>query len=941
MKISIRWAIIIGCIVLIWGTLLIITPFSYFSTKKVMLLHTKDIMENISDLTVKETQNFFSLARGAAHLTQCLISSEIVDIEKEQIEKLEKYFSDQLEIYSQFAGIYFANPEGEFYYVSRNAEHTPGGYRTKFIEITPQGRQVKLIWRDKDMKIIQEKLDPKDSYDPRKRPWYKKAIKGRQVVWTNPYMFFTSQKPGITAAEPIYDANDKFLGIVGVDIELDVLSNFIGSLRVGKTGIAFMIDKDSNVIAYPDSAQLKYSDGKENTKIRLPKLWELSNPVCKLAYDSIEQTNNSDDPQIIKNSIFAAFKAGGEKYYTMFTPVQESKISWMIGVYIPEKDYFGKIITNQRINLLLTLILSCIATVAGLILARKIIRPIFELDKEAQDITKQNYTPQPKIKTVFTEIQRTADTFHEMKTAVITYKKELKKKEQIHRTITDTANEAILMINEDKKVSYWNSAAETIFGYKNAEIIGKNLYDIVPFQKNNKNTDLSLNTIFNNASKEQFQKNIALDILNKDGHKFYVEVSIVHIKIDQQYHAIAVIHDISQRKKLENDKIAALKQLQQAQKMEALGLLAGGVAHDLNNVLSGIVSYPELLLMDLPKDSPLRGAILTIQDSGKRAASIVEDLLTLARRGVPNIEIINFNDIINGYLKSPEYKALIRCHQNISIHTSLATDLLNITGVFMHLNKTVMNLVSNAAEAIQNDGSIMVSTRNIYIDGPVKGYEEICAGDFILLTVQDTGTGISSDDLKRIFEPFYTNKIMGRSGTGLGMSVVWGTVQDHKGYIDIESSPDKGTKFQLYFPATRKHIAAKKELVSVEDYTGKGESVLVIDDVKEQREIAIDLLSRLKYAVTTVSSGEQAIEYMKNNRSDLLILDMIMGPGIDGLDTYKQILKLYPKQKAIIASGFSDNDRVKEAQRLGAGEYIKKPYTFERIGLAVKKELTK
>ncbi len=941
MKVSIRWGIIIGCIVLIWGTLLISMPFSYFSNKKVMVLHTIDIMENISELTLKETQNFFSTARGATHLTKRLISSRVVYTDKNHIEKLEKYFVDQLEIYSQFSGIYFANPRGEFYFVSRDNQYSPEGYKTKFIEITPQGRRVKRIWRGKDMNILHEDLDPDETYDPRKRPWYLKASKEKQVIWTNPYVFFTSKKPGITTAGPMYDPDGNLLGIVGVDIELDVLSHFIGSLRVGKTGIAFMIDQNNNVIAYPDPEQLKFTDKKKN-EIRLPKLWELSNPVCKLAYDAIEQAKDFDISHITNNdSIFAGFASDRKKYYTMFTPVKESKISWMIGVYIPEDDYFGNLIYNQKINLMLVFALSCIATIIGLYISGKIIKPISELDKEALLIKQNNYTPRGKIETAFTQIQRTADSFHEMKNAVIDYKKELKKEEKLHRAITDTANEAILMINEQDTISYWNAAAEKIFGYNNTDAMGKNIYDLSPFQKKNGETQLTLNKIFKEAAKNPFPKNTALYIQHINARKYFVEVSIVNINIDSRHHTIAVIHDISKRKKLENDKIAALKKLQQAQKMEALGLLAGGVAHDLNNVLSGLVSYPELLLIDLPKDSPLRPAILTIKDSGKKAASIVDDLLTLARRGVVNTEIVNLNDIIADYLKSPEHKRMIRYHQNISIQTRLSQDLLNITGTSLHLSKTIMNLVSNAAEAIKNDGIIILSTSNQYMNTPIKGYDKIQKGDYVLLTIEDTGTGINSEELKRIFEPFYTSKIMGRSGTGLGMSVVWGTVQDQNGYILVDSSPGKGTKFQLYFPGARGEVPEKHEVISINDYAGNGETILVIDDVKEQRTIAQTILERLNYRVKTVSSGEKAIAYMTNNQADLLLLDMIMDPGIDGLETYIQILKQHPKQKAIIASGFSDNDSVKQAQRLGAGQYLKKPYTLEQIGSAFKKELDK
>jgi two-component system, cell cycle sensor histidine kinase and response regulator CckA len=389
----------------------------------------------------------------------------------------------------------------------------------------------------------------------------------------------------------------------------------------------------------------------------------------------------------------------------------------------------------------------------------------------------------------------------------------------------------------------------------------------------------------------------------------------------------------------EKDRLRLETQLQQSKKMEAIGLLAGGVAHDLNNVLSGIVSYPDLLLMDLEEDSPLRKPILTIQSSGQKAAEIVQDLLTLARRGVENKSILNLNKIILEYLKSPENEKLKTYHSNVSVETNLDKNLLNIEGSSTQLIKTVMNLVSNAAEAQPSGGKITISTRNQYVDTPIIKHEEIKEGDYVVLEIKDIGLGIASEDLTRIFEPFYTKKAMGISGTGLGMAVVWGTIHDHNGYIDVKSTEGVGTTFSLYFPATRKKTVRKKGFTPVEEYMGKKETVLVIDDVKEQREIAANILGKLNYTVEKVSSGEDAVEYMKNNSPDLLILDMIMKPGIDGLETYRRIIKLHPSQKAIISSGYSETDRVKEAQRLGAGEYIKKPYTMEKIGIAVKKEL--
>ena len=425
---------------------------------------------------------------------------------------------------------------------------------------------------------------------------------------------------------------------------------------------------------------------------------------------------------------------------------------------------------------------------------------------------------------------------------------------------------------------------------------------------------------------------LRMDFRAKDGSILNAMMFAKLIQIAGKKLIFTIFVDISEQQRLE-------AQLLRAQKMEALGTLAGGVAHDLNNILSGIVSYPELILMDLPEDSPLRKRILTIKKSGERAAAIVQDLLTLARRGVAVTEVANLNQIIDTYLKSPEFEKLREFHPGVSIETDLETNLLNVIGSPVHLSKTVMNLVSNAAEAMQDGGTVYVSTRSAYIDKPVKGYDDVKEGDYVTLTVSDSGVGILPEDIRKVFEPFYTKKAMGRSGTGLGMAVVWGTLKDHGGYIDVQSTQGKGTTFTLYFPVTRRKMTGEEEPLPVGKYMGKGETILLVDDVEEQREIGSAILKTLGYSVTSVPSGEEAIDYLKDHSADLIVLDMIMDPGMDGLETYRRILQFHPGQKAIIASGFSETKRVKEAQRLGAGPYIKKPYTLEKIGISAKKEL--
>jgi CheY-like chemotaxis protein len=375
--------------------------------------------------------------------------------------------------------------------------------------------------------------------------------------------------------------------------------------------------------------------------------------------------------------------------------------------------------------------------------------------------------------------------------------------------------------------------------------------------------------------------------------------------------------------------------------MEALGQLAGGVAHDLNNVLGILSGYSELLLLEIPEGSRSRGHAEKILQSTEKGAAIIQDLLTLARRGVTASDVIDLNRLVSDFLKTPVFEKMRDFHPRVTFRAECDKNLLNIKGSPVHLEKTLINLVSNAAEAITGIGEVTIRTQSRYLDKPLRGYDEIKEGDYAVLTVSDTGMGIPAENREKIFEPFYTKKTMGRSGTGLGLAIAWGTVKDHNGYIDVQSEVGEGTTFTLYFPVTREELIEPQQKAPIEQYMSKGESVLVVDDIAEQRDIAASLLTRLGYQVHLASGGEEAVEYLKGNRADILVLDMIMAPGMDGLETYQRVLEIHPKQKAIIVSGFSETERVKKAQALGAGAYVKKPYIMEKIGIAIREELNR
>jgi CheY-like chemotaxis protein len=301
------------------------------------------------------------------------------------------------------------------------------------------------------------------------------------------------------------------------------------------------------------------------------------------------------------------------------------------------------------------------------------------------------------------------------------------------------------------------------------------------------------------------------------------------------------------------------------------------------------------------------------------------------------------NSVVADYVNSPESKQLQEVFPGVRLDLELGPEAGNILGSPVHLTKVIMNLVSNAFEAMpphKTDGRVAIKTGLVDVAAPIEGFDEtIGPGRYLLVSVEDNGPGIPAEDLGKIFEPFYSKKIKGRSGTGLGLAIVWNTVKDHGGWLNVRTSPD-GTVFSLYFIAAEEKAATPAKNKNLENYKGAGQRILVVDDVDIQRKLASKMLSKLGYEPVAVPSGEAAVEFLKKEDVDLVILDMIMHPGMNGRETYAAIMEFKPGQKAIIASGMAETEEVSRAQALGAGQFVNKPYTMEDIAVAVHKALS-
>ena len=503
-----------------------------------------------------------------------------------------------------------------------------------------------------------------------------------------------------------------------------------------------------------------------------------------------------------------------------------------------------------------------------------------------------------------------------------------------YRVITEYAGESII-IAQDEKIVFGNPAFCELLGEPVSESSAALFAEMI------KPSDIKIFEKLYHSALDGNTLNDRHTILIKrfDGDKRYLDIVISSITYRGRPAVLGIMRDITEQKREEEVLREIEEKLSRSKKMESLGLLAGGVAHDLNNVLSGIINYPELMLMELPKDSKLRKPLEGIKNGGLRAAAIVQDLLTVARGVAVQKEAINLNNLVLDYLDSPEFKKLQQFHPTVTISSNLDDRLSGMNASSIHISKVLMNLVSNASEAIAGIGKVTVTTRNCAVESPLMGYETVNPGDYVLLSVADNGPGISQEAIEKLFEPFYTKKVMGRSGTGLGLTVVWNIVKDHKGYIDVLSNKE-GSTFRLYFPASEGDIKPRGLSMPLSEFNGNGETVVVVDDVGSQREISSRILSRLGYNPVLFSSGEDAVKYMQKNRAELMLIDMIMDPGINGRETYERILAIHPEQKAIIVSGFAETEDVKDAMSLGVKKFVKKPFSINEIAVAIKEVLS-
>lgn len=511
------------------------------------------------------------------------------------------------------------------------------------------------------------------------------------------------------------------------------------------------------------------------------------------------------------------------------------------------------------------------------------------------------------------EVEEIVGTIHDISDRKIA-------QEQIREqaALLDIATDAIFVRDLENRILFWNKGAENLYGWKVDEALGKKFDQLLP------------NRIINITSKTQQEADkIVLEKgfwegelcqVTKDGKEVIVSSrwTLVRDRTGKPKSILAVNTDITEKKQLE-------AQFLRAQRLESIGTLASGIAHDLNNILTPILGAVKLLEFELPAEKR-RQLLDMIENNTLRGADLIKQVLSFAKGLEGQHTLVQIKHLIE------EIKVIIRetFPKSIEFNTDIPSEIWPIYGEPTQLHQIFMNLCVNARDAMPDGGILTISARNIYIDSNYVSVNlDAKIGNYVVLSVSDTGKGIEPEILEKIFEPFFTTKEVGK-GTGLGLSTVRGIVKNHGGFIRVYSQVGKGSEFKIYLPAAE--TAEIKTESEVELSCGNGELILVVDDEATVREIAQVILQKYNYQVLTASDGMEALTVYAQHQDKIraVLLDLMM-PCLDGKNTICGLRKINPNVKIIAVSGLSAKGVAAEAMSLGAINFLPKPYTTREL----------
>jgi two-component system cell cycle sensor histidine kinase/response regulator CckA len=514
----------------------------------------------------------------------------------------------------------------------------------------------------------------------------------------------------------------------------------------------------------------------------------------------------------------------------------------------------------------------------------------------------------------------------------------LRQNEIKFREVVQNANSIIMRMDVKGKVTFFNDFAKRFFGYTEEEILGRNVTGTIVPETETTGRDLAEMILNIGRDPERF-KNSVNENMRRNGERVWIAWTNTAIddKDGKTVEILCIGNDITEQRKAEEAKKKLEAQLRQAQKIEAIGALAGGIAHDCNNLLQAVIGHTQMIMIDKEQGDPDLTRLLVIEKVASRASELIHQILTFSHKIESKLRPVDLNQEVQQVGKI--LKRTIP--KMISLELNLQEELKIINADPTQLEQIMVNLGVNAKDAMPVGGKLIIETENAILD------EEYCKthlgtvpGEYVILSISDTGIGMDKETIEHIFEPFFTTKETGK-GTGLGLSMVYGILKNHGGYITCYSNPGEGTTFKIYFPVVEvKSMKHGLELEEQEELPKGSETILLVDDESFLCNLGREMLERFGYTVLMADSGEHAIEIYKEKgeRISIIILDLIM-PGMGGKKCLEKLLRIDPAVKVVIASGYSLNKTRQEVLDAGAKGFISKPYELTQILKVIREAL--
>jgi len=496
--------------------------------------------------------------------------------------------------------------------------------------------------------------------------------------------------------------------------------------------------------------------------------------------------------------------------------------------------------------------------------------------------------------------------------------------EERFQSISNAAQDAVIMMDERGGIAFWNDAAVRMFGYTATEAAGRNLHELIVPRCYHSLHHQGMKTFQSTGRGDAIGRLMELTALRKEGDEFPVELSLASVRLGERWHAVGIVRDITKRKQMEDN-------LLRAQRVECIGALAGGMAHDLNNILSPIMMATSMLREKI-KHEVRDELISSIETAAQRGANIVGQVLTFARGvNVPRV-------CVRPELLFEEMEKIIQetFPKSIFLTVALPDQPWCVVGDSTQLHQVLLNLCLNARDAMPRGGSLVLSGENLELDDIQASMQAgMKAGKYVKFKVADSGTGIEPDKIGKIFDPFFTTKAPG-SGTGLGLSSVMGIIRSHDGFVTVASRVNQGTTFEVFIPASNETAPAPKPSKACSPALGKGELILLIDDELPILKLTTSILKRNGYSVLTAGDGVEALaRYSENSKEIRLVITDLMMPGMDGAGLVAAIRQKDRRIPIIITSGFGDADVHDELMGCGIHGLLRKPFNKDKLLQAI------